>query len=83
MCSGTYPEEKREQKEKKKNRESDGGPSAYILKRYMLGEALVRTVEGLIRSGAISTTKAGLLLETKPLKIDKVLANSFSLEGGA
>ena len=70
-------------KEKKKNKESDNGPSPYVLRRYRLGDALVRTVDGFVRSGAISTTKAGLLLETKPLKIDKVLANSFSLEGGA
>ena len=70
-------------KEKKKNKESDNGPSPYVLRRYRLGDALVRTVDGFVRSGAISTTKAGLLLETKPPKIDKVLANSFSLEGGA
>ena len=70
-------------KEKKNNKESDGGPSAYVLRRYRLGEALVRTVESFLRSGAISTTKAGLLLETKPLKIDKILINSFGLDGSA
>lgn len=68
-------------KEKKKNKDSDSGPSAFVLRRYRLGEALVKTVEGFVRSGAISTTRAGLLLETKPLKIDKILVNSFSLEG--
>ena len=70
-------------KEKKKNKESDSGPSAYVLRRYRLGDALIKTVEGFIRSGAISTTKAGLLLETKPLKVDQLIVNSFNLEGNA
>lgn len=69
--------------EKKKQKESNGGPSAYVLRRYRLGEALLSTVEGFIRTGAISTTRAGLLLDTKPLKVDRVLANSFSLEGSS
>ncbi|MCP4325222.1 MAG: hypothetical protein GY787_25930, partial [Alteromonadales bacterium] len=50
-------------KEKQKQRESTGGPNAYVIRRYKLGDALIKTVEGLIRSGAISTTKAGLLLD--------------------
>lgn len=70
-------------KEKQKQRKSNGGPSAYVLRRYRLGEALLSTVEGFIRTGAISTTKAGLLLETRPLKVDRILENTFSLEGGS
>lgn len=73
---------KQREKEKKKQRENNGGPSGFVLRRYRLGDALIKTVEGFVRSGAISTTKAGFLLGTKPLKVDKVLAGSFSMEGG-
>jgi len=54
-----------------KNRQTEGGPNYYILKNYKLG-ALVELVQRLTYSGALTTTKAGMLLEMKPLKVHRL-----------
>ena len=58
-------------KEKAKHKEKDGGPSPYVLRRYKLG-TLVGLVQRLTYSGAISTTKAGMLLNVRPLKVHRL-----------
>lgn len=58
-------------KEKAKNREQEGGPNYYVVRRYKLG-ALVGLVQRLNYSGALSTTKAGFLLDMKPLKVHRL-----------
>jgi len=65
-----YREKWRSQQEKTKaaNRAKDGGPSALTLRRYKLG-ALVALVQRFTLSGALSTTSAGMLLGTRPLKV--------------
>ncbi len=54
-----------------KNREKEGGPSYWVVKQYKLG-ALVNLVERLTYSGALTTTKAGMLLDVKPLKVHRL-----------
>ena len=54
-----------------KNRQAEGGPNYYIIKNYKLG-ALVDLVQRLTYSGALTTTKAGMLLEMKPLKVHRL-----------
>lgn len=61
------------EKDKKKNREQEGGPSYYVLRRYKLG-ALVSLVERLTYSGALTTTKAGMLLGVKPIKVHNLFS---------
>lgn len=56
---------------KEKNRTKEGGPDYYIVKHYKLG-ALVRLVRRLTYSGALTTTKAGMLLEVRPLKVHRL-----------
>jgi Zn-dependent peptidase ImmA (M78 family) len=58
-------------KEKEKNKESQGGPDYYILKKYKLG-ALVNLAQRFAYSGALTTTKAGLLLNIRPLKVHRL-----------
>jgi len=58
-------------KKKAKDRQKEGGPSHYVLKNYRLG-SLVSLVERLTYSNAISTTKAGMLLDIKPLKVHRL-----------
>jgi len=58
-------------REKAKHKEKERGPSPYILRRYKLG-ALVGVVQRLTYSGAISTTKAGMLLNVRPLKVHRL-----------
>jgi Zn-dependent peptidase ImmA (M78 family) len=62
-------------REKAKHREKKGGPSPYVLRRYKLG-ALVGVVQRLTYSGAISTTKAGMLLNVRPLKVHRLFEAS-------
>ncbi len=65
-------------KERIKNRQKRGGPSYYILKQYKLG-SLVDLVQRLTYSGAISTTKAGMLLNVKPLKVHRLFNTNIPI----
>ncbi len=65
----------KKRREKAKNKEKNSGPSAYVIKKYKLG-ALVSLVERFTYSGAISTTKVGMLLNVKPLKVHRLFESS-------
>ncbi|MBU1698492.1 MAG: XRE family transcriptional regulator [Proteobacteria bacterium] len=65
----------RRDKEKLKSKQRDGGPNYYVVKRYKLG-ALVSLVQRFAYSGAVSTTKAGLLLNIKPLKVHRLFGTN-------
>ena len=56
---------------KKKNSKTDGGPNYYIVKNYKLG-SLVKLVKRLTYDGSLTTTKAGMLLDVKPLKVHRL-----------
>lgn len=56
---------------KEKSSEKEGGPDYYVVKHHKLG-ALVELVERLTYSGALTTTKAGMLLDMKPLKVHRL-----------
>ncbi len=58
-------------KDKAKSKEKDVRISPYILKRYKLG-ALVELARRMNYAGALSTTKAGFLLDIKPLKVHRL-----------
>ena len=58
---------------KEKNREKEGGPSYYILQKYKLGY-LVELVQRLTYSGALTTTKAAMLLDVKSLKLHRLFS---------
>lgn len=67
----------RKVKERTKNRQKEGGPNYYILKQYKLG-SLVNLVERLKYSGTLSNTKAGIVLNVRPLKVDRLFNNRVS-----
>jgi Zn-dependent peptidase ImmA (M78 family) len=54
-----------------KNKQNDGGPSYYVVQKYKLG-TLVELVQRLTFAGALTTTKAGMLLDIKPLKVHRL-----------
>lgn len=56
---------------REKNNQKEGGPSYYVVQHYKLG-ALVELVQRLTYSGAITTMKAGMLLDVKPLKVHRL-----------
>jgi Zn-dependent peptidase ImmA (M78 family) len=57
--------------DKEKNAQKEGGPSYYVVKQHKLG-ALVDLVQRMTYAGAITTTKAGMLLDVKPLKVHRL-----------
>jgi len=59
-------------KQKIRNKKQDGGPDYFIVRRNKLGNALIRFAERMTYSGALTITKAGLLLGVKPLKVHKL-----------
>ncbi len=54
-----------------KSKQKEGGPNYYVIKNYKLG-TLVELVHRLTYSGALTTTKAGMLLDIKPLKVHRL-----------
>ena len=58
-------------KEKEKMKQSAGGPSYYLVKKYKLG-ALVGLAQRFAYSGTLSTTRTGLLLGIRPLKVHRL-----------
>lgn len=70
----------RAQREKIRARSSkqDGGPDYYVVKRHKLG-SLVRLVQRFTSSGALSTTKAGMLLGVKTLKVYRLFNSNLQV----
>lgn len=60
-----------QKRERDKNKQRKGGPDYYVLKNYKLG-TLVELVQRLTYAGALTTTKAGMLLDIKPLKVHRL-----------
>jgi Zn-dependent peptidase ImmA (M78 family) len=54
-----------------KNKQKEGGPDFYVIKNYKLG-TLVNLVKRLMYAGNLTTTKAGMLLDIKPLKVHRL-----------
>ncbi|MEX0943616.1 MAG: XRE family transcriptional regulator [Pseudomonadales bacterium] len=60
-----------QEKKREKSRQTEGGPNYYVVKNYKMG-GLVSLVKRLTYAGAITTTKAGMLLDVRPLKVHKL-----------
>lgn len=56
-----------------RQRESDGGPSYFAVRRHRVGQGLLRFTRRLVDSGALSTTKAARILGVKPPHVGKML----------
>jgi Zn-dependent peptidase ImmA (M78 family) len=61
----------KQERERDKNKHREGGPDYYVIKNYKLG-SLVELVQRLTYAGALTTTKAGMLLDIKPLKVHRL-----------
>lgn len=77
-------EESREKKSEKA-REREGGPSYYIVSKHRLGSPLIKLVNNMRNSGALSTSKAGKVLGVKTKNVDFlfkiVRKDNFALKG--
>ena len=56
-----------------KQRESEGGPSYYAVRRHRVGQGLLTLARRLVASGALSTTKAARILGVKPPHVGRML----------
>lgn len=61
----------KQERERDKNKQGEGGPDYYVIKNYKLG-SLVELVQRLTYAGNLTTTKAGMLLDIKPLKVHRL-----------
>ena len=57
-----------------KQRETEGGPSYYVVRRHRVGDALLGLMRRALDEGAITYTKAGRVLGVKPTNVEPLLA---------
>lgn len=57
------------QAERDRNREAEGGPSYYTVRRHRLGHRLLDLSKRMMGSGVLSPTKAGVILGVKPTNV--------------
>ena len=71
QLSATYRQQWRAERERNRaqNREQEGGPSYYIVRRHRLGLSLVNLVRRAMSSGDLTTSKAARVLGVKPGQI--------------
>lgn len=59
-----------------RDRESDGGPNYYVVRRHRLGSALLHFVARSMTEGALTPTRAGKVLGVKPRSVHQLLAGA-------
>ena len=64
------------EKIKEKARQTESGPSYYVVRRHRIGPALLRFVERSMHSGVLTPTKAGKVLGVKPRSVAPLLTPS-------
>ena len=55
--------------QRERNRDREGGPNYYVVKRHRLGEALVSLARRMLAESAMSPSKAGKVLGVKPSNV--------------
>jgi len=78
-----YEQRWKKQKEinKQKRKESENGPSYYIIHRHRLGNALLNFIGRALREKQIVHTKAALILGVKPTSVEPMLKGVKGLKG--
>lgn len=69
--------------EKEKNRDSEGGPNYYIVRRHRLGDALLRFVGHGLRADAVTHTTAAKVLGVRLGAVEPLLSSVMGLGNGA
>ena len=60
-------------RQRQRNRESEGGPNYYVVRRHRTGNALINFARRMIESGDLSTTRAAKILGVKPTQVGKMV----------
>ena len=64
------------ERERQKNREKDGGPNWYTVRRHRLGQALLSVARQGIADGSLTPTRAARMLGVKPMAVYPLLAET-------
>lgn len=70
-------------RERDQNRNSDGGPNYYIVRRHRLGDALLRFIGHGLRADAVTHTTAARVLGVKLGAVEPLLSSVTGLGNGA
>ena len=62
-----------QRKRRERGKEREGGPDANKVAQYRLGNRLIKLTGRMVRSGALSTSKAGILLGVKGKRVEAIL----------
>lgn len=62
------------QREAEKNKNTEGGPNYYTVRRHRVGHALLRLVRRALDEGTITYTKASRVLGVKPRSVEPLLS---------
>lgn len=69
--------------ERDQNRNAEGGPSYYVVRRHRLGEALLRFVGHGLRADTVTHTTAAKVLGVRPGAVEPLLSSVVGLGTGA
>ena len=58
---------------KKKKAQGQGGPNYYTVRRHRVGDNLIALVERMMRSRALTTSKAAKILGVKPKNVQRLI----------
>lgn len=58
---------------RRQQRQTDGGPDYYAVRRHRIGNKLVSLVARMTDAGALSTTKAAKVLDIKPTQVERLM----------
>ena len=61
-------------RQRDRNRQSDGGPNYYVVRRHRTGQGLIHLTGRMMRSGAFSTSEAARVLGVKPTQVGRLIA---------
>lgn len=59
--------------QRQRNREKEGGPNYYVVRRHRTGDALINFTRRMMGAGELSTTRAARILGVKPTQVGKMI----------
>ena len=75
QLSAAFRQQWRESRERDRriNRDREGGPSYYVVRRHRLGDRIANVVGSALRSGDLTTSKAAKILDLKPGQVRSII----------
>ncbi|MFQ5533749.1 MAG: ImmA/IrrE family metallo-endopeptidase [Sphingomonadales bacterium] len=67
---------------RERNKERDGGPDYYVVKRHRIGAALIDLVKRTMNEGNLTPSKAGKVLGVKPTNVEALVSSVMSARPG-